>query len=169
VLAFDVPGVPWAPLLLYLETIDPYGGWDEYLDVDANAEDGVRPHYASIVVAAHSLGTGYAAYIAKKFAVSRVVLISGMLDGFDGDPPTSATWVAQHATPGARYFGLVHHDDTANNRRVRALHNWTTLQMPASQQHVSTAPCTGMCSPHDSVAQDAATYGDLWRAMLGTP
>jgi hypothetical protein len=156
-------------LLLYLQQIDPYGGWGQFLDVDSTAEDGVRPHYASMVVAAHSLGTGYAAYIAKKFAVSRVVLLAGMLDGFDGDPPTSATWVAQHATPSASYYGLVHHDDSDKNRRVRAVHNWTTLQMPVSHKVVSTVSCTGTCSPHNSVAQDAATYGDRWREMLGSP
>ncbi|HKA90429.1 MAG TPA: hypothetical protein VKE22_22360 [Haliangiales bacterium] len=156
-------------LLLYLEQIDPFGGWGNFLDEDPSFEDGVRPHYASIVVAAHSLGTGYAGYIAKKFAVNRVVLLAGMLDGVDGDPPASAAWIAGHATPSSAYYGLIHIDDTGNDRFARSTNNWSTLGMPASHQRVSWEPCSGTCSPHNSVAQDEATYGGWWRWMLGTP
>ena len=97
------------------------------------------------------------------------IALEGRLFGVDGNPPSSAAWVAQHATPSAAYRGLIHQQDTGNNRFARSVNNWQTLQMPASQQHVSTAPCTGTCSPHNSVAQDEATYGDRWRALLGTP
>jgi hypothetical protein len=155
-------------LLLHLEQVDPYGGWDRYLDPDPTAPDGLRPHYASIVFVGHSLASGYAAYIGKKFPVSRVLLFSGMVDGLDGPIPISASWVPSHQTPSSSYYGMIHQDDEPS-RRARTVNNWHTLGIPFWQQLIPGDTCVAPCSPHNSVIKDADTYGPAWEWMLGTP
>jgi pimeloyl-ACP methyl ester carboxylesterase len=62
-----------------------------------------------VTVAGHSQGSGHAAYLAKLFAVGRVILIGGPQDNFD---PEIAGWVTQAGpTPAGRYYSLVHRKD----------------------------------------------------------
>ncbi|HKA87782.1 MAG TPA: hypothetical protein VKE22_08965 [Haliangiales bacterium] len=177
-------------LLLYLENVDPYGHWGNFLDVDSTAPDGLRPHYDRIVFAGHSLGGGFAAYFGKRAVVDRVVMISSPADALDdcatGDvccrdaTSTSATWLTGHQTPASSYYALAHANDFGPvNRFNRIQANWASIGVPTAWPHriVSTAPCTDTCedptdldgcSPHNSVAVNPA-YTTAWKAMLGTP
>ena len=175
-------------LLLHLEATDPYGAWSTFIETDASAPNGLRLRWDRIVTAGHSLGAGYAAYIAKYFGVARVAMFTSPGDSVDActgssdpacvDPvppatsplPTSDDWLTGHVTGASRYFGLIHEDDIHGNNHVnRTLANWAEIGVPVGQQKVSSATCTGTCDPHTKVVKDAATYTTRWQIMLGAP
>lgn len=94
-------------LLLYLATHDPGGGWGEFLS-------GGKPVWGKVIVAGHSQGSGHAAYIAKMFAVDRVLMFSGPQDYFD-NLHLPAPWQSRKgATAGTRFFAFLNLHDPYN-------------------------------------------------------
>lgn len=67
-------------LLQYLVMTDPKGDWDQYLI-------GGSPRWNRIIVSGQSQGGGMAAFLAKKFAVAKVLMFSGGWD--NGAAPNS--------------------------------------------------------------------------------
>jgi pimeloyl-ACP methyl ester carboxylesterase len=165
-------------LLLHLDVLDPPGKWNEFLYVDGVSPDGIRPRYDKMVFAGHSLGAGYAAFVASRHQVRRVIMISNPADAIDScstkgdsctDPTTkAANWLKSHETPADAYHGLIHRRDEGDNHYHRARACWNAIGVLDKRQHVVEDECKGDCSPHGAPAT-AKRYRDLWIQMLGTP
>jgi hypothetical protein len=94
-------------LLLYLARNDPDGDWGQFLS-------GGKPVWAKIIVAGHSQGSGHAAYIAKMFAVERVLMFSGPQDYFENLDMPAAWQSRKGATAGTRFFAFLNLHDPYN-------------------------------------------------------
>jgi hypothetical protein len=170
------------------DTSDPTGGWGNFFHDDPTNPSNQILHHARITYAGHSLGAGYAPFIAKSVGARRVVMMSGASDAIDkctgatgscqtdptsSDPAeqiTDATWLASHVTPSSVYFGLVHEDDVGSNHYNRAMSNYDALGMDLATQSWTGTTCSlSSMSGHMCVAKDEATYGAIWDSMLGTP
>ncbi len=112
-------------LLIYLSVAHPKDGWDGYL------EDGV-PKWSRIAVSGHSQGAGMAAFIAKRVAVARVVLISSPWD-FYGSHVLAPWLTSPSATPAGRWYGLYHRKERQAATIARA---YTALGLDASHVRV---------------------------------
>lgn len=173
-------------LLLHLESQYPGEGWGQYV------ADGL-PRWDRIVAAGHSQGGGHAAFIAKRYSVARVVMLAGGTDLFFGWPRRYAPWLSGHTTPAARYYGLVHEQDSAD----AYLGAWEILGLPEFgplRNAEETPPpylmthqlATGLPPPdpaaqgayHNAVAADAYLARDevgrplllaAWEYLLVTP
>lgn len=94
-------------LLAWLVVHDSHGGWTQFV------RNG-RPDWRRIVIAGHSQGSGHAAFIAKMFAVRRVLIFSGPQDYLD-DLNEPAPWEARKsATPPSRYYAFLNLEDPFN-------------------------------------------------------
>lgn len=84
-------------LLQYLNTTYPVDNWGQYLL--NNSVD-----WTKILIGGHSQGSGHAAYIAKQFPVSRVLMFSGPND-YSDYYSNSANWLSEFgATPLQQHF-----------------------------------------------------------------
>ena len=113
-----------------------------------------------------------AAFIAKKTATERVILLSGPVD-FIGENRTLAPWIsADSVTPPNRWFALYH----AREMRADLLaQSYETLHIPPAHIRVldgKTAPLPeGHASPdpyHVSVIV-GPQYASDWRFLIGSP
>ncbi len=173
-------------LLLHLDHQYPGEGWGQYLAAGL-------PRWNRIVTAGHSQGGGHAAFIAKRYSVARVVMLAGGTDLFFGWPRRYAPWLSGHTTPAARYYGLVHEQDSAD----AYLGAWEILGLPEfgpPRNTEETPPpylmthqlTTGLPPPnpaaqgayHNAVAADAFLTRDeqgrprlssAWEYLLITP
>jgi hypothetical protein len=112
-------------LLEYLAVLYPEEEWSQFL------ADGA-PQWPLIAVAGHSLGGGEAAMIGKIHLVARVVLFSAVNDTMNtlyGGSSASPSWVAEHVTPLARYWGIAHDRDPTGFRAIRA--SWESIGLAA--------------------------------------
>ena len=118
-------------LLVYLAQSDTAGNWTQFLQ---NGE----PIWNRIVVAGHSQGSGHAAYIAKMFDVSRVLMFSGPQDfmTFFNRP---APWLYEKgATPPTSYFAFLNQYDPYNvNHQVSNCSALMDTQRPAILTNVT--------------------------------
>jgi acetyl esterase/lipase len=91
-------------LLEYLDKTHPDEGWGAYLDNGA-------PRWSRIAIAGHSQGAGMAAFLAKRVAVARVVLLSGPAD-FTVPGRVLAPWLSgASATSPDRWYALYHQQE----------------------------------------------------------
>jgi hypothetical protein len=124
-------------------------GWKAFLDADGKVA------WSKLVMAGHSLGSGYAAYVASKKKVDRVIMISGAADGCDTgkclgnaniDPLAhelvASKWVkGPHATDGKAFFGLAHTNDLDDEKQTvprvdRIRLTWNVLGLPQGERTI---------------------------------
>jgi dienelactone hydrolase len=172
-------------LLGHLQTMEPQKGWEQY-------RTGETIDWTRVTVAGHSLGGGYAALVAQREPVARLLALAW--SDWDRSQGNLAHWIAESdwATPPERRFFLFHERDemvpvavaqrTASvlgfgpqrvrveseeppYQRARVL--WTDLD--PSRQYPTAAPC------HNSVALDVEmpyfwdntpALADAWTWML---
>jgi hypothetical protein len=174
-------------LLEYLARAHPAEGWGAFL-VDG------RVIWSRVALGGHSQGAGMAAFLAKRFAVSRVALWSGPVD-YVPVARRFAPWLSEDgATPRDRWFALVHRDEAWAAMFLGA---YAALGVPGAPAvadgsasagahvFILTVPPRGAAAPampaianpeHGSVATDVRTpldavgrpaYAPVWRAMTG--
>lgn len=167
----------------------PGQGWGGFLDNGA-------PRWSAIVVAGHSQGSGFSAFIAQRYQVSRV----GLFAVFDGTRRADGTiepaaWInaGPGLTPADRYFGLFHVNDRHDSlgRPIQQKLGMIGPEVTADSPGIAScgrrflmnlAPAVTTADPtsdaHRSVVVDAATpleadgtpaLAPVWRFMLGTP
>ena len=84
-------------LLNYLNTTYPSDGWDNYLS-------GSEIDWTNIVVCGHSQGSGHAPYLARTYAVDRVIMFAGPND-YSDHFTASANWMETIGiTPAFKHF-----------------------------------------------------------------
>ena len=158
-------------LLVYLQTHYPKDGWHQFL------QDG-KPNWSKIVLGGHSQGSGMAAFMAKRFAVARVVLFSGPAD-YSRPAHQLADWLRQpSATPPECWYGLYH----AKEKAARAFNLAYSLLglLPSHIRVVELAPRTNEVLSddpyHGSVIGDRVTpldangrpaYREVWSFLIG--
>ena len=156
-------------LLLYLVRNDTAGGWNRFV---ANNE----PLWSNIIVAGHSQGSGHAAYLAKMFDVSRVLIFSGPQDYMDiYNAP--APWLSHTgATPPSSYFAFLHQQDPYNvNHQIASCMKLMNTTRPAELTNVNPGDSISgnwrimvtniaTSSPHGSTI--LPEFQNVWRHML---
>lgn len=91
-------------LIAYLDRAHPDEGWGAYLDNGA-------PRWSRIAIAGHSQGAGMAAFLARRVAVARVVLLSGPSD-YTLPGRVLAPWITgPGATPPDRWYAMYHQEE----------------------------------------------------------
>jgi pimeloyl-ACP methyl ester carboxylesterase len=95
-------------LLQRLNNLNGNNGWNQFFD-------GSELVYSKFVLAGHSQGGGHAAYMAHKFPVDRVVLLSSPNDYSDVTNQPAAWCKNLFATSSERFFGLTHKRDEASS------------------------------------------------------
>jgi len=131
-----------------------------------------------MVLAGHSLGAGFVAYLGHQFTVRRVIQFAGPADAPDWLPLQPAGWLTlPSATPASRYYGLVHLDDVGPSsmdvsRVAKVLNNWDVIGMsgPVVDVDFSTPPYGGShrlittrcldADPGDSIPCDLQSASD---------
>jgi hypothetical protein len=126
-------------LLVYLRTTYPTEGWGDFLHGDA-------VDWSTITAAGHSQGAGHVALLAKRHALARAVMISGVADvTFTGKP---APWLARpNLTPVDRQYGFGNVDDA-------------TVPMPVADASWQTI---GLIGPLTSVDGKTPDFGGSHR------
>lgn len=98
-----------AAFLNYLHTNNPAEGWGQYL-IRTNQFWANALAWTNFILAGHSQGSGYAAFIAKQREVQRVVTFVGGDYWLFGEQ--AAAWnFLPSATPVERWFGFTHSKD----------------------------------------------------------
>lgn len=100
-------------LLAYLNATYPGDGWGQYISGNHDSRyQGKTPVWSKVILAGHSQGGGFAAYLADEIAVSRVVTLANPRD--EVDATTNAKWISDsiEVTPQADYFGFAHADES---------------------------------------------------------
>lgn len=88
-------------LVHYLELTYPAHGWGQYLATPDSLD------WSRIIVGGHSQGSGHACYLAKQFAVERVLMFAGPND-YSNFFPNSANWIRQAgATPVSSHYSYL--------------------------------------------------------------
>lgn len=109
-------------LLAYLSIHYPEEGWGKFLH-------GQSIDWSIVSVAGHSQGAGYAAMLAKRHKVFRMLMISGVADVTQDGAP--APWLSRPgATPAEREYGLTNVFDPIVRLRV-ARAGWKALGLDA--------------------------------------
>jgi hypothetical protein len=117
-------------LIEYLDRTHPDEGWGAYLD------NGM-PRWSRIAVAGHSQGAGMAAFLAKRVALARVVLLSGPSD-FTVPGRVLAPWISSPgATPPDRWYAMYHQQERLAPVLQRAC---AALGIPPDHIRVVTLP-----------------------------
>ena len=149
-------------LLAYLDRSHPDDGWGADLDAEG------QPAWDRFVLTGLSQGAGMAAYLAKRFAVRRVVLFSSPWDttGSDRHP---APWLSSpSATPMERWWAERHAREATTDLIANA---YAALAIPDDHLLVFDRPLTaqprGQSNPfHGSTIRDAG-YAPQWQQMFG--
>ncbi len=111
-----------AAFLNYLHTNYPSENWGQYLTASNQFWTNVLA-WNKFLLAGHSQGSGYAAFIAKLREVQRVVTFAG--GDFSGLHQQAATWnFLPSATPTDRWFGFTHYKDAGEFDRGQQIPNW---------------------------------------------
>lgn len=98
--------------LVYLQTNQPEGNWNQFV----NPQTG-EPDWERIVVAGHSQGGGMSLFIARHYPVARAVSFAGI--DWMGTKRKPAPWASDSlwATPSDRLYGFTHTDDDVYNNQ----------------------------------------------------
>lgn len=155
-------------LLKYLSVQYPRQGWDAFI------RNG-QIQWNKVVVAGHSQGAGHAAYIAKKFAVQKVLMLAGPQD-YLALFHRPAGWQTSHSkTPVNRFYAFLHAEDPFDfNRQLaddKALIGDATItplevfpgKAPSGKSniffnHISTS------NPHGSML--LPVFAEVWANLL---
>ncbi|WP_152032936.1 BPSS1187 family protein [Gallaecimonas mangrovi] len=108
--------------LIYLRRHYPTEGWGKFLQQG-------RINWGQVSVAGHSQGAGFAAMIAKRHEVLRLLMISGVAD-VTQDGATAPWLYRPGATPAAREYGLSNFFDPVVRLRV-ARASWNAMGLGA--------------------------------------
>jgi hypothetical protein len=157
--------------LAHLSREFPKEGWGRFLSSDG------RVRWELVAAAGHSQGAGMAAYLAKKFALARVCLLSGTGD-FSRPAWAYASWLkGESATPADRFYAMAHEKESGY-RAIMGGYQVLGLDK-AHILTVSLPPAQGGAlggSEHGSTATDAATpknadgspaYRSQWEFLIG--
>lgn len=168
-------------LLSYLAVNHPDEGWQNFIS------DGVVD-WSKISAVGHSQGAGHVAYLAKRHAMLRAVMISGVADITAAAQP--APWLYRtNATPVDRQYGFSHLLDlvvpfVVANRSwaaigldtfgpVRSVDNLSSPYGGSHRLTTAKAPASGL-NPHVSIMADASmprnadgspAYEPVWTYM----
>ncbi len=114
-----------AKLLDHLRKQYPAEGWGRFLS-------GQIVDWSRVSVVGHSQGAGYAAMIAKRHAVFRMMMISGVADVTNDGAP--APWLFQRGmTPAEREYGLTNVFDPVVRLRT-AMASWHAMGIDRFEQ-----------------------------------
>ena len=110
-----------------------------------------RRDFSQVIIAGFSQGSGHALLLAHDFAVSRVIMLSGVLDrvrsGTTSHGPVTwlATWATTNPkTPGTRMFAVNHAADPFTQPAELAA-NYAALGVPDATCEVTEEPPSGEC------------------------
>jgi pimeloyl-ACP methyl ester carboxylesterase len=133
-------------LLAYLTKEDAAGGWNEFFAAG-------KPAWNHIVLAGHSQGSGHAAYIAKLYAVDKVLMFSGPQDYLsDFDKP--APWESRpSATPPSRFYAFLNLSDPFNESHQVA--SCEALMHLTKAQPYMVEPAQSITGVHQILVTDA--------------
>ena len=142
--------------------------------------------WSKIIIGGFSQGAGMAAYIGKKYAVTRVCQFSGTWDHTTGT--TSASWLSEaSATSASNFYGFTHKDDSLTNGVSYLDINWQALGMGSGTYQVYTnlsgqkiyaddTDSNCVANTHGCSVMDSATplatdgtpkYGAAWKYVCG--
>ena len=126
-------------LLQYLERNRPMEQWGRFLDQYRQIL------WSDLILAGHSQGAGHAAYLAKHFAVNRVVMFSGPND-FSNHFEQPAPWLGQMGeTEPQRHFAYLSLFDDA----VPFEHQLANLRSLSLQEFSDTVRVDDAAPPYD--------------------
>ena len=133
-------------LLAYLAKEDAGGKWNEFF-----ADE--KPAWNHIVLAGHSQGSGHAAYIAKLYAVDKVLMFSGPQD-YLSDLDKPAPWESRpSATPPSRFYAFLNTNDPFNESHQLA--SCEALMHLAKAQPYKVEPAQSITGAHQILVTDA--------------
>lgn len=133
-------------LLAYLAKQDAGGGWNDFFT-------GGKPAWNHIVLAGHSQGSGHAAYIAKLYAVDKVLMFSGPQD-YLSDLGQPAPWESRPgATPPSRFYAFLNINDPFNQSHQLASCE-ALMQLRAVQPYM-VEPAQSITGLHQILVTDA--------------
>lgn len=134
--------------------------------------------WSKIIIAGHSQGSGHACYLAKKFPVDRVIMLSGPND-FSTFFNNSANWLrTSGVTPSNRMFTLLHLNDEIvpfsqqfqNNKGLGMLMNDDTTLIDNSASPYSNSQFlytnVAAISQHSSTTGAQPKVKEAWNYML---
>jgi hypothetical protein len=122
-------------LLVYLHKKYPLQGWNQYYTTTAL-------NYYKFVVAGHSQGGGHAAYLAFKYPLDRLIVLSSPNDYSEVYSRTAAWCRGTFRTSYTRFYGLMHKRDEI---------------VPPSQQYAVWKDMRMLISA-DTASADKSTY-----------
>lgn len=155
-------------LLIYLAKNNPQQGWKQYADMN-------QIQWKNIIVAGHSQGAGHAAYLAKHFALARLLIFAGPQD-YMNQYASPAAWLSgKKATDPSRYTAFLHTSDPFNY--TKQLHNCMTLMGKANRDTLLVKPGKPVKSSSRILVTDFATndphgsmfnlrFQKVWKYML---
>ncbi|MBW8050567.1 MAG: T9SS type A sorting domain-containing protein [Cytophagales bacterium] len=172
-------------LLIYLDNEYPGENWGKYL-INQDSID-----WSDITVSGHSQGGGHAAFIAKNFAVDRVLMFASPNE-YSSFYAAPASWISMPGlTPDSRYYGFGNLYDEIIDFSEQFL-VWNTMNLdtfgdsvwvdntacPYSNSRIlytSDTSTTGIAAQHSSVIVDNYTpismgepiFLPVWEYMLG--
>ena len=162
-------------LLEYLDARHHDEGWSRYLSKG-------QPKWSRIAVAGHSQGGGMGPFIAKKYEVARVIILSGAWDRVEATKEWAPWITAPSATPLDRWYAAYHQKES---RAAAMKAAYAVLKIPPSHVRVMTLdprPDSGMdpradlyhgsmdsprLTPVDANGNPA--YAADWEFLLGSP
>jgi hypothetical protein len=149
--------------LKHLQTLNPQGDWQYFLDGDA-------PRWSEIVITGHSHGASSSGVIGVHRKVFRVVMLAGPYD------PGQAWLSSTPLTARDRFFGFSHTGDSQHSGHLAA---FQALGLPGTPTRVDSAqPPYGnshrlysgasVGDAHQSVANGTTSgFVEVWRYLYG--
>jgi hypothetical protein len=149
--------------LSFLETLNPEGDWQYFVDGDA-------PRWSDIVITGHSHGASTSGVIGMHREVFRVVMLAGPYD------PGQAWLSGTSLTPRERFYGFSHSGDSQHTGHLAAFEALGLVGAPTlvdgaappyggSQRLYSDA---SVGDPHGSVTSgNISEYIDVWAYLYG--
>ena len=146
-----------------LQTLNPQGDWQYFLDGDA-------PRWSAIVISGHSHGASSSGVVGVHRTVDRVVMLAGPYD------PGQAWLSSTPMTARDRFYGFSHTGDSQHSGHLAA---FQSLGLPGTVTRVDGAqpPYGGshrletsasVSDAHQSVASgNIAAFVDVWRYLYG--
>lgn len=149
--------------LRYLIKNRPGAGWDQFLANPSAPTAEARIAWSKIIAAGHSQGGGHAAYLAKLFAISRVLQFSSTCDVVATGPAqwtsSTDTWATSPAT---RFEGLGNDKDSICPWHVAI---WQNMGMATASQHDDAVNCKNASYAHECTVF-CTENADKWKSML---
>lgn len=148
--------------LKYLQTMNPQGDWQYFLDGNA-------PRWSEIVITGHSHGASSAGVVGVHRKVARVVMLAGPYD------PGQAWLMSTPMTARDRFYGFSHTGDSQHSGHLAA---WQSLGVPGTPTKVDGAQppygnshrlesSASVSDAHQSVQTNTGGFTDAWRYLYG--